>query len=59
MKAVYPSCCPTPVCPEENTIEGSSGPADPSSAYGAWPQKDAWGHKSLYGGYPYPPALPY
>lgn len=45
-KAVYPDCCPTPVCPEENAIEGSDvdGPAAPA--------KPAAG---AYGGYPYPP----
>ena len=49
MKAVYPNCCPNPVCPEENSIEGSSsGPAKgaPSGA-----------PAGPYGGYPYPPAL--
>ncbi|XP_034243985.1 U-scoloptoxin(16)-Er12a-like [Thrips palmi] len=42
-KAVYPDCCPTPVCPEENAIEGSS--ASTKAA-----------HKGDFGGYPYPPA---
>lgn len=48
-KAVYPDCCPTPVCPEENAIEDSSANGGDAPL----------GGQASYGGFPYPPETPY
>ncbi|KAK3917917.1 U-scoloptoxin(16)-Er13a [Frankliniella fusca] len=55
-KAVYPDCCPTPVCPEENAIEGSSSTIASGGSGSGFPSSGT--ASGPYGGYPYPPETP-